>query len=65
MIAPLWLLLLVPLLLGLGAQRLLQSVFRRYRAVRNHAAATGAEVARALLNAHGLGASASSWCPVS
>jgi uncharacterized protein len=52
--APLWLLLLVPLLLGLGTHWLLQSVFRRYRSVRNHAEVTGAEVARALLNARGL-----------
>jgi uncharacterized protein len=50
----LWLLLLVPILLGLGAQRMLQSVFRRYRAVPNQARVTGAEAARALLDAHGL-----------
>ena len=49
-----WLLLLVPLLLALGAQRLLQSVFRRYGAVANRAGVTGAEAARALLDAHGL-----------
>jgi Zn-dependent membrane protease YugP len=44
------LLLLVPLL----AQRLVRSVFRRYRAVRNHAGLAGAQVARLLLDAHGL-----------
>jgi Zn-dependent membrane protease YugP len=54
MMATLWLLLLVPLLLGLGTHWLLQSVFRRHRSVRNHAAVTGAEVARALLHARGL-----------
>ena len=49
-----WLLFLVPLVLALGAQALLQSVFRRYRTVSNHAGVTGAEAARALLDAHGL-----------
>jgi Zn-dependent membrane protease YugP len=49
-----WLLFLVPLGLALAAQGLLKSVFRRYRAVPNHAGVTGAEVARALLDAHGL-----------
>lgn len=47
-------LLLVPLLVSLGAQRLVRSVFRRYRAVRNHAGLAGAQVARLLLDAHGL-----------
>jgi Zn-dependent membrane protease YugP len=46
----LWLLFLVPLLLALGVQQLLGSVFRRSRAIRNHALATGAQVARALLD---------------
>jgi Zn-dependent membrane protease YugP len=50
----LWLLLLVPLLLSLGVQQLLRSTFRRYRAVRNHAGLTGAQTARALLDAHDL-----------
>ena len=49
-----WLLILVPFLLGLGVQRLLRSVFSRYRAVPNQAGASGADVARELLDAHGL-----------
>jgi uncharacterized protein len=49
-----WLLLLVPLLLGLAVQGLVRSVFRRYRAVPNHAGVTGADAARSLLDAHGL-----------
>jgi len=49
-----WLLLLVPLALGLAAQGLTRSVFRRYAAVPNHAGVTGAEAARTLLDAHGL-----------
>lgn len=49
-----WLLFLVPLGLALAAQGLLKWVFRRYRTVPNHAGVTGAEVARALLDAHGL-----------
>jgi hypothetical protein len=51
----LWLLFLVPLLLGLGVQQWLRSVFRRYRAVANRAGVTGGQAARALLDAHGLG----------
>ena len=54
MTATIWLLLLAPLALALGVQALLKAVFRRYRAVPNHTGATGAEVARALLDAHGL-----------
>jgi uncharacterized protein len=54
MTATIWLLLLAPIALALGVQALLKSVFRRYRAVPNHTGATGAEVARALLDAHGL-----------
>jgi Zn-dependent membrane protease YugP len=50
----LWLLFLVPFLLGLAVQSLLRSVFRRYRAVPNRLGVTGAEAARALLDAHGL-----------
>jgi Zn-dependent membrane protease YugP len=50
----LWLLFLAPLALALGAQGLVQAVFRRYRTVPNHSGVTGAEVARALLDAHGL-----------
>jgi Zn-dependent membrane protease YugP len=50
-----WLpLLLVPVLGGLLAQRRVKSVFARYRAVANGAGVTGAELARTLLDAHGL-----------
>jgi uncharacterized protein len=49
-----WLVLLVPVVLSLAAQQLVRSTFARYRAVRNHAGLTGAEVARGLLDAHGL-----------
>ena len=52
--APYWLFLLVPLLIGIVVQRVLRSVFTRYRNVRNHSGASGAEVARALLDAHDL-----------
>jgi Zn-dependent membrane protease YugP len=52
----LWLLLLVPLIAGLLVQRRVRSVFARYRAVANRAGLTGAELARTLLDAHGLGA---------
>jgi uncharacterized protein len=52
--AAIWLLLLLPLLLGLAAQGLVRSVFRRYGAVANHSGVTGAAAARALLDAHGL-----------
>jgi Zn-dependent membrane protease YugP len=52
--AAIWLLLLVPLVLGLAAQGLVRSVFRRYGTVANHAGVTGAEAARALLDAHRL-----------
>jgi Zn-dependent membrane protease YugP len=52
--AVVWLLLLVPLLLGLAAQGLVRAVFRRYGTVTNHSGVTGAEAARALLDAHGL-----------
>jgi uncharacterized protein len=41
-----WLLLLGPFVLALGAQMLLRSVFRRYRAMPNHAGVTGAEAVR-------------------
>jgi Zn-dependent membrane protease YugP len=51
-----WLLLLVPLGLGLLAQRRVRATFRRYDAVPNHRGITGAQVARTLLDAHGLGA---------
>ena len=54
MTVAIWLLFVVPLGLALAAQGLLKSVFRRYRTISNHAAVTGAEVARALLDAHGL-----------
>lgn len=48
------LLLLLPALAGLVAQQLLRAAFARYRAIPNRFAATGAEVARALLDAYGL-----------
>jgi uncharacterized protein len=50
----LWLLLLVPLAAGWLVQRRLLSVFGRYRAVSNRVGLTGAELARALLDARGL-----------
>jgi len=50
-----WLLLLVPLLVGFLVQRRLRSAFARYRRVANRAGVTGAQLARALLDAHGLG----------
>ena len=49
-----WLLLLVPLAASLGSQLLVRSTYRRYRSVPNHAGLAGAEIARALLDAHGL-----------
>lgn len=49
--AAVWLLLLVSIVLSLGTATLMRHVFRRYRAVRNRAGLTGAEVARALLDA--------------
>jgi uncharacterized protein len=49
-----WLLLLVPLVLGLAVQGVLRSVFRRYGAIANHVGVTGAEAARSLLDVHGL-----------
>jgi Zn-dependent membrane protease YugP len=49
-----WLLLIVPFVLGLAVQWLVRSIFRRYSTVANHAGVTGAEAARALLDAHGL-----------
>ena len=54
MAALIWLLLLVPLAAGILAGRRVRSVFARYRAVPNHAGLTGAELARAMLDAHGL-----------
>jgi uncharacterized protein len=51
----LWLLLLLPLLAGLAAQRWLGTVFGRYRALGSRIGVTGAQLARALLDAHGLG----------
>jgi uncharacterized protein len=49
-----WLLLLVPLAASLGSQRLVRSTYRRYSAVANHAGRAGADIARTLLDAHGL-----------
>jgi uncharacterized protein len=54
LIAFIWVLLLVPVLGGVLAQRRVLSVFARYRGVANHAGVTGAELARTLLDAHGL-----------
>jgi uncharacterized protein len=50
-----WLLLLLPLIAGVVVQRWLHSIFARYRAVANRAGVTGAQLARSLLDAHGLG----------
>jgi Zn-dependent membrane protease YugP len=60
-----WLLLLVPILAGLAAQRRVRAVFARYRAVRNRAGLTGAKLARDLLDAHGLARVRSSGCAAS
>lgn len=49
-----WLVLLVPIALAILAQRRVAATFRRYRAVPNHLSLTGAQVARTLLDAHGL-----------
>jgi hypothetical protein len=49
-----WLLLLVPLAASLGSQLLVRSTYRRYSAVPNHVGLAGGEIARALLDAHGL-----------
>jgi Zn-dependent membrane protease YugP len=49
-----WLLVLVPLALGTLAQRRVRQTFRRYRAVPDRSGLAGAEVARLLLDAHGL-----------
>ena len=54
MTAFIWLALLVPLLGGFLAQRRVQSIFARYRGVANRAGVTGAQLARTLLDAHGL-----------
>lgn len=49
-----WLVLRVPLVLALGTEQRLRSVYRRYRGVRDHAGLAGAELARVSLDAHGL-----------
>jgi uncharacterized protein len=54
MSAAIWILLLVPFALGLAVQGLVRWVFRRYSTLANHSGVTGAEAARALLDAHGL-----------
>jgi Zn-dependent membrane protease YugP len=51
----LWPLLLVPVVAGVVVQRRVRAVFARYRAVANRAGVTGAQLARTLLDAHGLG----------
>jgi uncharacterized protein len=54
LVALLWLLLLVPLLAASWAQARVRSVFEQYGAVRNRAGVTGAQLARQMLDAHGL-----------
>lgn len=54
MTALLWLLLLVPLLLSALARQRVMEQFDRYRRVANRMGVTGAEAARALLDAYGL-----------
>jgi Zn-dependent membrane protease YugP len=54
MAAAFWLLLVIPLVAGLLAQGRVQEVFKRYRQVPNRVGASGAQLARALLDAHGL-----------
>ena len=54
MAAIVWLLLLAPFVIGLATQRLVSREFVRYRGVPNHAGVTGTQVARTLLDAHGL-----------
>ena len=49
-----WLLILVPLAFGLYAQRMVSRTFRRYAAMPDRSGLTGAQVARLLLDAHGL-----------
>jgi Zn-dependent membrane protease YugP len=51
-----WLLVIVPMAAGLLAQRQVAATFRRYRGVTSRSGLNGAQVARALLDAHGLGA---------
>lgn len=50
----LWVFLLVPLAIGLLAQRRVRDTFRRYRDLPDRSGFTGAQVARRLLDAHGL-----------
>ena len=50
-----YLLFLVPLVLGFVAQRSVRSTFTKYRAVPAKNGHTGEEIARSLLDAHGLG----------
>lgn len=54
MIELLWILLLAPLVAGILAEQRTRAVFERYRAVQNQLGVTGAQLARALLDAHGL-----------
>jgi len=51
MTAALWLLLLVPLVIGIVARRRLRRVYARYRRVPNRVGAMGAQLARAMLDA--------------
>jgi uncharacterized protein len=54
MLLLLWLLLLVPLLAGQVAQNRVHAVFEQYGRVANRAQVTGAQLARVMLDAHGL-----------
>lgn len=54
MLALLWLLLLLPLVAGLLAEQRVREEFARFRRVPNRLRVTGAQVARALLDAQGL-----------
>jgi len=53
-LALLWLLLLLPLIAGLLAEQRVRAEFARFRQVPNRLRVTGAQVARALLDAQGL-----------
>ena len=50
----LWIVVLIPLALGLLAGQRVRATFNRYRRVPSRSGLTGAQVARALLDAHGL-----------
>jgi Zn-dependent membrane protease YugP len=50
----LWIVVLVPFALGLLARQRVRATFARYRGIRSRSGLTGAQVARRLLDAHGL-----------